>query len=47
MAAVGVLYGYGSRDELIEAGASHVCVQSIDIDNPSRPGIAALEVIAA
>jgi phosphoglycolate phosphatase len=25
MAAVGVLYGYGSRDELIGAGASHVC----------------------
>ncbi len=24
--AIGVLYGYGSRDELIEAGASHVCV---------------------
>lgn len=23
--AIGVLYGYGSRDELIEAGASHVC----------------------
>ncbi len=31
----------------LDAGASHVCVQSIDIDNPSRPGIAALEVIAA
>jgi phosphoglycolate phosphatase len=26
MKAIGVLYGYGSRDELIEAGASHVCV---------------------
>jgi phosphoglycolate phosphatase len=25
MAAIGVLYGYGSRQELIEAGASHVC----------------------
>jgi phosphoglycolate phosphatase len=25
IAAVGVLYGYGSRDELIGAGASHVC----------------------
>jgi phosphoglycolate phosphatase len=25
MAAVGVLYGYGSREELIGAGASHVC----------------------
>jgi len=23
---IGVLYGYGSREELIEAGASHVCV---------------------
>jgi phosphoglycolate phosphatase len=25
MGAIGVLYGYGSRQELIEAGASHVC----------------------
>lgn len=25
MNAIGVSYGYGSRDELIEAGASHVC----------------------
>jgi phosphoglycolate phosphatase len=25
MDALGVLYGYGSREELIEAGASHVC----------------------
>jgi phosphoglycolate phosphatase len=25
MAAIGVLYGYGSEHELIEAGASHVC----------------------
>jgi phosphoglycolate phosphatase len=25
MAAIGVLYGYGSEQELIEAGASHVC----------------------
>ena len=25
MGAIGVLYGYGSKDELIEAGASHVC----------------------
>ena len=25
MSAIGVLYGYGSREELIEAGASHVC----------------------
>lgn len=25
MAAIGVLYGYGSREELIDAGASHVC----------------------
>jgi phosphoglycolate phosphatase len=25
MGALGVLYGYGSRKELIEAGASHVC----------------------
>lgn len=24
-AAVGVLYGYGSREELLEAGAHHVC----------------------
>lgn len=26
MKGIGVLYGYGSRDELIEAGALHVCV---------------------
>ena len=25
MKGIGVLYGYGSRDELIEAGALHVC----------------------
>jgi phosphoglycolate phosphatase len=25
MRAIGVLYGYGSKDELIGAGASHVC----------------------
>jgi phosphoglycolate phosphatase len=25
MTAVGVLYGYGSREELVEAGAHHVC----------------------
>jgi phosphoglycolate phosphatase len=25
MEAIGVAYGYGSRDELIDAGASHVC----------------------
>jgi phosphoglycolate phosphatase len=25
MAAIGVLYGYGSKEELIGAGASHVC----------------------
>ena len=25
IAAVGVLYGYGSERELIEAGASHIC----------------------
>jgi phosphoglycolate phosphatase-like HAD superfamily hydrolase len=25
MGAIGVLYGYGGREELIGAGASHVC----------------------
>jgi phosphoglycolate phosphatase len=25
MKGIGVLYGYGSRDELLEAGAHHVC----------------------
>ena len=25
MKAIGVLYGYGSRDELLQAGAQHVC----------------------
>jgi len=26
MSAIGVLYGYGSKDELMEAGAHHICV---------------------
>jgi hypothetical protein len=25
MQAIGVLYGYGSRDELLAAGAQHLC----------------------
>jgi phosphoglycolate phosphatase len=25
MDGVGVLYGYGSREELVEAGAAHLC----------------------
>lgn len=25
MKGIGVLYGYGSRDELLAAGAQHVC----------------------
>jgi phosphoglycolate phosphatase len=25
MTAIGVLYGYGSKQELMEAGAHHVC----------------------
>jgi len=25
MKGIGVLYGYGSRDELLQAGAHHVC----------------------
>jgi phosphoglycolate phosphatase len=25
MAAIGVTYGYGSRDELVAAGARHLC----------------------
>lgn len=31
MDAVGVLYGYGSREELIGAGASHVCATPAEI----------------
>jgi phosphoglycolate phosphatase len=31
MAALGVLYGYGNRDELIEAGALHLCAAPGDI----------------
>lgn len=31
MAALGVLYGYGNRDELIEAGALHLCATPRDI----------------
>jgi phosphoglycolate phosphatase len=26
MTAIGVAYGYGSREELVEAGAHHVCL---------------------
>jgi phosphoglycolate phosphatase len=26
MTAIGVLYGFGSRHELVEAGAHHVCL---------------------
>jgi phosphoglycolate phosphatase len=25
MRGIGVLYGYGSKDELVAAGASHLC----------------------
>ena len=28
---IGVLYGYGSRDELIGAGAMHVCATPAEI----------------
>jgi phosphoglycolate phosphatase len=31
MMALGVLYGYGSKEELIEAGAQHVCATPQDI----------------
>lgn len=30
----------------LDAGATHVCVQPIDVDHPNRPGMAALEVLA-
>jgi phosphoglycolate phosphatase len=31
MQRIGVLYGYGSRDELLEAGAQHVCLSPAEI----------------
>lgn len=31
MQCIGVLYGYGSRDELLEAGAQHVCATPDEI----------------
>jgi phosphoglycolate phosphatase len=38
MGAVGVLYGYGSREELIGAGASHVCATPGEVlDHIHRP----------
>jgi phosphoglycolate phosphatase len=38
MSAIGVLYGYGSKDELTEAGASHVCATPRAIlDHIHRP----------
>ena len=36
MAAIGVLYGYGSSDELIKAGASHVCATPRAVHRPYR-----------
>jgi phosphoglycolate phosphatase len=36
--AIGVLYGYGSKEELIEAGASHVCATPRAVlDHVHRP----------
>ena len=31
MKGIGVLYGYGSRDELTAAGASHICATPEEI----------------
>jgi phosphoglycolate phosphatase len=31
MGRIGVLYGYGSRDELLQAGAQHVCATPAEI----------------
>jgi phosphoglycolate phosphatase len=31
MRSIGVLWGYGSRDELLEAGADTVCVAPADL----------------
>ena len=30
MQRIGVLYGYGSREELLEAGAQHICLSPAD-----------------
>jgi hypothetical protein len=32
--------------EHLDAGASHVCIQSIDPDDPAKPGWGALEALA-
>lgn len=38
MSAIGVLYGYGSREELLGAGASHVCATPREVlDHIHRP----------
>lgn len=37
MRALGVLYGYGSKDELIQAGAHHVCATPQEIPDHSAP----------
>ena len=31
MTAIGVLYGYGSEDELRDAGADHICATHPDL----------------
>ena len=31
IATIGVLYGYGSREELLEAGAQHVCLSPAEV----------------
>ena len=48
------LLGWGDEDAIrasvqahLDAGASHVCVQAIDPDDPGRPDLQALEVVAS
>jgi phosphoglycolate phosphatase len=31
MTAIGVLYGYGDKKELVDAGAHHVCVTPLEL----------------
>jgi phosphoglycolate phosphatase len=37
MRALGVLYGYGSKDELIQAGAHHVCATPQEVPDHTAP----------
>ena len=50
---VDAVVAWGDVDVLVErvghhheAGATHVCIQPLDVDDPSRPSLATLAVLA-